>query len=207
MGSSIQSVGAREPQRQRGKLRVAAIMKAGVELFMEKGYDAATMTEIGQRSDTAIGSLYRFFPSKESLADALLLQYAKQATSRLAELEMRSNKMPLSELAKALISFRTELLSERSFALALVDARGGSNEKRLQFREAMRSGVARILKKAIPGLTLPQAYAKAVLLLHILKAIPGAMEEKAATKRALQTEIEALILAFLRSSAKHGIKQ
>ena len=38
---------------------------------MEKGYDAATMTEIAARSGTAIGSLYRFFPSKESLSDAL----------------------------------------------------------------------------------------------------------------------------------------
>lgn len=202
MASSIESVGARAPQRQRGKLRVAAIMATATELFTEKGYDATTMTEVAERSSTAIGSLYRFFPSKESLADALLLQYAQQATSRLAELELHASKLSLRELAQALITYRTELLSERSFALSLVDARGGTDEKRLKFREALRNGIARILKKAIPPLSLPQAYAKAILLLHILKAVPLAMEEKPAARRMLQGEIEALVLIFLRTAAR-----
>src|SRR5271156_5219725 len=75
-----------QPERKRGYERVAAIMRTGVEVFMEKGFDAATMTEIATRSGTAIASLYRFFPSKEALADALLLQYEDHAMSRLAEL-------------------------------------------------------------------------------------------------------------------------
>ena len=58
----------------------------GLVAFMEKGYDAATMTEIAARSGTAIGSLYRFFPSKESLSDALLLHYVEQMTEGLAAL-------------------------------------------------------------------------------------------------------------------------
>ncbi len=53
---------ARAPKRQRGRLRVAAILEAGREVFTEKGYDAATMTEIAARSGTAIGSLYPLFP-------------------------------------------------------------------------------------------------------------------------------------------------
>src|SRR5580700_1880869 len=81
---------ARAPKRQRGRLRVAAILQAGREVFMEKGYDAATMTEIAARSGTAIGSLYRFFPSKESLSDALLLHYVDQMTESLAALTART---------------------------------------------------------------------------------------------------------------------
>src|ERR1700748_935719 len=79
----------REPKRKRGHIRVAAIMQAGVEVFKEKGYDAATMTEIAARSGTAIASLYRFFPSKEALADALLQQYAQHALERLSEVRQR----------------------------------------------------------------------------------------------------------------------
>jgi AcrR family transcriptional regulator len=67
---TTRTTGAHEPKRQRGHLRVAAILEAGVAVFTEKGYDAATMTEIAARSGTAIGSLYRFFPSKDVLADA-----------------------------------------------------------------------------------------------------------------------------------------
>ena len=42
------------------------------------------MTEIAARSNTAIGSLYRFFPTKEVLADALLDRYWEQLGRRSA---------------------------------------------------------------------------------------------------------------------------
>jgi AcrR family transcriptional regulator len=199
---TVESIGARSPKRQRGRLRVAAIMETAVQVFREKGYDAATMTEIAERSETAIGSLYRFFPSKESLADALLLEYAKQVTSRLVELELQVANMTLENLADAFVSFMTALQSQRSFAIALVDARGGSDEKRTQFREALRSGIARIIRKAIPTLTPSRSYAKAILLLHVLKELPATLNEKPATRRLLLEEIRQLVGIFLKNSAK-----
>jgi AcrR family transcriptional regulator len=199
---TVESIGARSPKRQRGRLRVAAIMETAVAVFREKGYDAATMTEIAERSETATGSLYRFFPSKESLADALLLQYAMQVTSRLAELELQVSNMTLEGLADAFVEFMTALQSQRSFAIALVDARGGSAEKRTQFREALRNGIARIIRKAIPALTPSKSYAKAILLLHVLKEVPATLNERPATRRLVLEEVRQLVGIFLKSSAK-----
>ena len=70
---------AKEPKRERGKQRVAALIDAGAELFAEKGYEATTMTEIATRAGAAIGSLYQFFPSKEALAEALFNRFAERA--------------------------------------------------------------------------------------------------------------------------------
>jgi AcrR family transcriptional regulator len=205
MGNSPEMAGAVAPVRARGRLRVAAILDSTVELFIEKGYDATTMTEIAERSDTAIGSLYRWFPSKESIADALLLQYAKQATSRLAELELQAPRMNQAQLAEAFVAFMSDLLSQRRFALTLVEARGGSDENRSKFREALRNGVGRILKKSIPSISLPESYAKAVLLLHILKVLPAAMQERPATKRVVYAEVRQLIEVYLKSSARKAV--
>jgi AcrR family transcriptional regulator len=69
---------AKEPKRERGKQRVAALIDAGAELFAEKGYEATTMTEIASRAGAAIGSLYQFFPSKEALAEALFDRFAER---------------------------------------------------------------------------------------------------------------------------------
>src|SRR5579863_10009405 len=60
------------PQRANGELRVAAILEAAATVITEKGYEGATMAEIAVRSSTKIGSLYRFFPNKESLADTIV---------------------------------------------------------------------------------------------------------------------------------------
>src|SRR5271156_5996426 len=114
---------ALEPKRERGRTRVAAILDAGGAVFTEKGYDAATMTEIAARSGTAIGSLYRFFPSKEGLADALLERYAQHVMDRFAELAKSAAAMTIDALAAALVDFMRSLQTQRSFAAALLDAR------------------------------------------------------------------------------------
>ena len=57
------SVFRRQPQQQRSQARVEQILKAAAEVFWEVGYDAATHA-IAQRAETAVGTLYRFFPNK-----------------------------------------------------------------------------------------------------------------------------------------------
>ena len=141
------SADARAPQRQRGRLRVAAILEAGASAFREKGYDAVTMTEIAARSGTTFGSLYRFFPSKEALANALLAQYAQRALDRLAELAEQAPTMTPTALADALIDFMLKLESERSFAVGLMEAGAGDGGKREAFRAAFRTSIGMILRR------------------------------------------------------------
>ena len=74
---------AKEPKRQRGKQRVAALIDAGAELFAEKGYEATTMTEIASRAGAAIGSLYQFFPSKEADRKSTRLNSSHESVSRM----------------------------------------------------------------------------------------------------------------------------
>ena len=95
-----------EPKRLRGRLRVAAILQTSVELFSQKGFGAATMTEIAARSGTAIASLYRFFPTKEAVAEALLQAYADHALAGLAALSARAKGLSPAELAAGFVEFR-----------------------------------------------------------------------------------------------------
>ncbi len=76
-------VAARAPQRERGRQRVADLLEAASAVFAEKGYAAATMTEIAARAGAPIGSLYQFFPGKESLGDALMRRYGERTIAAL----------------------------------------------------------------------------------------------------------------------------
>lgn len=190
-----------EPKREKGRLRVAAIMEAGVQVFTEKGYDAATMTEIAARSGTAIGSLYRFFPSKESLADALLLRYALHVKNGLAEMAQQVADLTRESVADAFVDFVLVLQSQRSFAIALVDARGGSVEERLRFREVMRSGVADILRKAVPGISPAKAKVMAVVLIQTLKGVISTANEEPAMQAMILAEMRELVRTYLASAS------
>jgi len=67
----------RLPKQARGEERIAAILQAAALVFHEVGFDAATTNMIAQRANTAIGSLYDFFPNKESIARRLSEQFCE----------------------------------------------------------------------------------------------------------------------------------
>ena len=188
------------PKRRRGHRRVAAIMAAGIELFAEKGYDATTMTEIAARSGAAIASLYRFFPSKEALADALLMQYLQSVAAGLAELKGRVAGMTPQAVAGELVALRLGFQAQRRYAIELADARGGSEARRAVFRKTMVDGMAALLREAVPGLGQARSTAMAGALLHVLKGVSAVDREKPMARRAQLVEFERLIGAYLAAA-------
>src|ERR1700677_1106559 len=92
---------ALEPQRRHGKLRVAALLEAGAAVIAEKGFQAATMAEIAAKAGAPIGSLYRFFPNKEILADALIQRFWEVILGEFEDINRRIKSMPAEDLAAA----------------------------------------------------------------------------------------------------------
>jgi AcrR family transcriptional regulator len=185
------------PKRERGRVRVAAILDAAAAVFAEKGYDGATMTEIAARADTAIGSLYRFFPTKEVLAEALLARFGERVMATLDALAARAAALAPAALAEALVDLKFGLRPDRAAAFVLVDASGDGMNRRLLLREVMRQRLAAILMAATGSLPRAKAEAMAVLLQHVLKIVPVLTEEPAAARAVLLAETRDLIRLYL----------
>lgn len=89
----------RAPRQERGRRRVAKILDAAEEVFAEVGYETATNTEIAERAETSIGSVYQFFPSKEAILEALVERYAEELRAlHDRELSTEAAQLPLSVL-------------------------------------------------------------------------------------------------------------
>ncbi|MFB5746125.1 TetR/AcrR family transcriptional regulator [Cedecea sp. S5-13] len=185
------------PKRLRGHLRVAAITEAATRLFAEKGFDAVTMTEIAASSGTAIGSLYRFFPNKESLADALLLEYTREVIDRLEVLEASVTGVDIPKAADLFTRFVLSLQSQRTFALRLVEERGEHQAARLQFRDAMRGGFSSALQIVIPGLSAERAGLMTIVILQMLKGAAAANLQNEKERKAVLAEAQALLVLYL----------
>ena len=71
------------PRQPRARVTVEAILIAAERLSREPGLDAWTTNHVAELAGVSIGSLYQYFPSKESLVAAL---YAQRHTARLAAL-------------------------------------------------------------------------------------------------------------------------
>jgi AcrR family transcriptional regulator len=190
---------AREPKRERGKQRVAALLDAGAALFAEKGYDAATMTEIAERAGAAIGSLYQFFPSKEALAEALFDRFAERAAVTFAQVEERAPGSAPAALADLLVNHKLALRSDReAAAAALSGAIAGVVERRKPLADALRARIAVVLLSANARLTEDEAMVAAIMVGQILKMVPALAENEEMSGFPLVLEVRKLLTLYLK---------
>ncbi len=158
------------PQRANGKLRVAAILEAAAAVFAEKGYEGATMAEVAARSGTKIGSLYRFFPNKESLADTIVVSARKNIDAVFDGFNAGVHALSVRALANELMSLIFGLFNRPAF-MRLLDAGQEWSVKREEFRNALQQRVAGTLMIHSPNLSEKSALDIAVVLLLNVKAV------------------------------------
>jgi AcrR family transcriptional regulator len=188
---------AKEPKRERGKQRVAALMDAGAELFAEKGYEATTMTEIASRAGAAIGSLYQFFPSKEALAEALFNRFAERAGASFAQVEARAPGCSARELADLLIDHKLAQAKDRDAAIALSGVVASIVERRKPLGDALRGRLAAILSAGNPALGQDEAATAAIIVNQVMKMVPALASAEDERAAALVVEARTLLALYI----------
>jgi AcrR family transcriptional regulator len=158
------------PQRANGKLRVAAILEAGAAVIAEKGYNDATMAEIAARSGTKIGSLYRFFPNKESLADTIVVSARANLDAVFDRFDARVHAISIGALADDLTALIFDLFTRPAF-LKLLDAGQEWSVKREEFRRALQQRTAETLMIHTPNLSKKSAADVASVIVLNVKTV------------------------------------
>ena len=72
-------------------------------VFAEVGFEAATTNAIAARAGTSPGSLYRFFPNKDAIAEALADRFAQRLGDTQAIFGPEIEYLPLDELVDHVI--------------------------------------------------------------------------------------------------------
>lgn len=67
----------RAPKQERSRETVEAILEATARVLVRDGYEGATTNRIAETSGYGVGSLYDYFPNKESLVAALMSRHAE----------------------------------------------------------------------------------------------------------------------------------
>jgi AcrR family transcriptional regulator len=194
---SIEEPTAKTPKRARGVQRVAELLDAGAVLFAEQGYEATTMTQIAQRADASIGSLYQFFPSKELLAEALFSRYVERVASLLQQLVKRAPGLSPARLADLLVELMLDVRSDRDATAALSGAVAGIVERRKPLRGATRRQIAAILRAANPRLPETAAASAAAVIAHVMKIVPTLAQEEEQGGQALVRQVRKMLTAYI----------
>jgi AcrR family transcriptional regulator len=200
MSSDTDTALARAPKRARGKQRVADLLEAAAAVFGEKGYEAATMTEIAARAGAPIGSLYQFFPAKETLADSLVHSYVALLAADLEHLEAQAAQIDTRTLIERLFGLLRGHPKERAAALPLAEARMDEHTRRTTFRHMLRRQIAAILRARSRTLSAEGARDMALVLLQLMKAASSLSDEEGLPGRVQG-------LAEIQNLAVHFVEQ
>jgi AcrR family transcriptional regulator len=96
------------PQQDRSRSTVEAILEATAHILTEEGYDKASTNRIAERAGVSIGSLYQYFPNKESIMAALMEQHSNEIAelveAKLSYLFDKPLEIVIPELIRAVIA-------------------------------------------------------------------------------------------------------
>jgi len=72
-------------QRARAKCRCEKILQAGVELFLQNGYDSTSLQDIVRLSGGSLSTIYKYFGSKEGLFKQIIADEISKVFENIGE--------------------------------------------------------------------------------------------------------------------------
>jgi AcrR family transcriptional regulator len=142
-----------ENQESRSKRRSRGtrdrLVKASLEIFLEKGYDSATTREIAERADLGAGTFYVHFRDKRAIYDALVRRSNREMAQKW--LKARTADMSVEEqVVEALrVSFDYFRNNADLARLVLMEGPPVDAEYTLKLRSGIGAELHDILEDAI----------------------------------------------------------
>jgi AcrR family transcriptional regulator len=183
----------RAPKRRRGHDRVAVLLEAAAAVFVEKGYDAATMTEIAAKAHSSIGSLYQFFPTKPLLAEALHIDRLERLKAVFQEIAEKSGGLSAADSGEAIFDRLAAFIETFPEYPVLAARRDIPSDRKLRSRMEVKELISSILRRAEPPVTDDVALMSAIILELIRIAVNVANEPEALEDRRLVIELRLML--------------
>ena len=146
----------KSPVQARSAATVEAILQAAAHILETEGLEGYTTNAIARRAGVSIGSLYQYFPNKDSITAALVVEDTEEIARRMeAVLEDYADR-PIIDSIDALIDVSACHQLDRPVLARLIDLEAYrlGTEPRLDAAHKRVLGVIRSLLKR-SGIALP----------------------------------------------------
>jgi AcrR family transcriptional regulator len=110
------------PKQQRSSRLVADILEAAIRVLEKEGAPRFTMARVAEKAGVSVGSLYQYFPNKESILFRLQSGEWDQTRGMLEKILGEKGASPQVRLRKAIQFFFRSEHEEAHFRVALEDA-------------------------------------------------------------------------------------
>jgi AcrR family transcriptional regulator len=195
------------PRQERSRQLVDALLGATARVLIKRGYDRVTTNRIAEEAGVSIGSLYQYFPTKESLVAALIDDHVERHMALFRESLSALDQPNLRTGVRALIEamLRAHRLAPELHALLSEQVPKVGRMKRMHEidQEAARLILSR-LRSRRPRLRPKNLELAAFMIVHGVEGILHALAVEprdAFCREEVLEELTSLVTRYLQPPA------
>lgn len=167
------------PVQARAAVTVGAISEATIQVLLSHGADRLTTTRVAERAGVSVGTLYQYYPNKQSLLFAALEDHLDKVSAAVEEACMKARHKPLSEMVREVVKRFVDVKMKRpdiSMALYQIaaDVGGPALVKRLGQRS--RKALKEMLQTAPDTVSPPDRFAIEMMFAAMAGAMRSVLE-------------------------------
>ena len=210
---STNTISAFEPRKTpiqaRSTVTVESISEAAIQVLLSHGPERLTTTRIADRAGVSVGTLYQYYPNKQSLLFAVLENHFNNVALRVEAACASACHKPLSEMTKETVEAFVDAKMERpdiSVALYRVAADVGCPTLLKRVNQRTRRAVEAMLETAPDIKSPPDKFVIEIML----SAMGGAMRsllESGPSRATVRKAREQLVLLCQSYMAAANPKQ
>lgn len=199
------------PRQARSAARVEHLLDVAASVFEDVGYDAATTNLVAARAGVPVGTLYRWFPDKSALAEALTDRYLAELVDVYDTLldELTPDQSIADFLRRVMARLVVHTRDQRALPALLVAAMvpGTRAAAGTRLRTGLTSHIRTLVVLRVPGLPdeiVDRTAEVMVTLAHL--ALATAADHEHPHREEMLDEYVDVMLAYLEAkfpSADH----
>jgi AcrR family transcriptional regulator len=101
------------PVQARSTVTVEAIAEATIQVLLSHGTDHLTTTKVAERAGVSVGTLYQYFPNKQSLLFAVLENHLDKVSAAVEAACARARDLPLTAMMQTVAEAFVDAKMER----------------------------------------------------------------------------------------------
>ncbi|MBJ9425345.1 TetR/AcrR family transcriptional regulator [Acinetobacter seifertii] len=193
----------KSPVQARSTATIEVLHEATIQVLLKEGIVKCNTTRIAERAGVSVGSIYQYYPNRDSLLAAVLQRHLDSVAEKIEELCLKYEKTSIKTLISALVDeiILAKLSNpEESKALYAISGERGGGDLSKRMNDRMLAAVSNLLESASDIEFDDSQIVAEFVLGAIMGLIRRVLENQVTDKveQVLESHLKLMVVAYLQ---------
>ncbi|WP_347016267.1 TetR family transcriptional regulator [Acinetobacter seifertii] len=193
----------KSPVQARSTATIEVLHEATIQVLLKEGIVKCNTTRIAERAGVSVGSIYQYYPNRDSLLAAVLQRHLDSVAEKIEELCLKYEKTSIKTLISALVDeiILAKLSNpEESKALYAISGERGGVDLSKRMNDRMLAAVSNLLESASDIEFDDSQIVAEFVLGAIMGLIRRVLENQVTDKveQVLESHLKLMVVAYLQ---------